>query len=318
MTTVSINRSTPPNQPFPPITLHVEPPVTPFEVVVPLVSLLSGPLDDYTIQEGVPIATGPVWNIVAKSSYQDRFREKQLAVTALEKRMETQEKAVEQMSKRLTQMEKRENCQEMCTTTMEVYTRLGRCMSITSLFCTPLILVLRSAAETLVWTVTTERQKPAIHLSNNESYVYGFCHHSISNFLMTVPRLLTEWWIIQNLVDPVAYPLPQSLRRHGDPPTSNDDEDWEDRFIDSHGQETPLGVAVRRAWEIISPADRELMLFCWMARQDYQEDRLDFAHPKPALDTALEMVEHDLSGDLQYLQVLALTLMLQSPDSFTT
>lgn len=311
MTTVSINRSTPPNQPLSPITLHVES-VTPFEVVVPLVSLLSGPLDDYAIQQGLPNATGPVWNIVAKSSYQDRFREKQLAVTALEERMKMQETAMEEMSKKLSHMQKRENCREICMTTMEVYTRLGRCMLITPLFCTLLILVLRSAAETLVWTVTTERQKPVIHLSNNESYVYEFCHHLISNFLMAVPRLLTEWWITQNLIDPVAYPLPQSLRQHG-PPTSNDDEDWEDRFIENHGQETPLGVAVRRAWEIISPVDRELMLFCWVARQDYQEDRLDFAHPKPALNTAFEMVEHDLSGNLQ---VLALTLILQSPDNF--
>jgi hypothetical protein len=160
--------------------------------------------------------------------------------------MEEMSREMEEMSKKLIQMEKRENRREMCMKTIEVYTCLGRCMSITSLFnCTPLILVLCSAAETLVSTLTTECQKPVICLSNNESYVYGLCHHSSSNInILSVPRLLTEWWIIQNLINHVACPLPQSLRRHGDPPTSNDDEDWEDHFIDNHGQETPLGVAV--------------------------------------------------------------------------
>jgi len=132
--------------------------------------------------------------------------------------------------------------------------------------------------------------------------------------------MLTMHWgeVWTNVVaDPVVYPLPQSLCRHGDLSIS-DDPDWEDHLIDNHGRETPLGVAIRQAWELISPDGREQVLFCWAARQGYREDRIEFAHPMPILDTAFDTIDCDPTGNLQYLQALALTLISQSPETFAT
>ena len=53
------------------------------------------------------------------------------------------------------------------------------------------------------------------------------------------------------------------------------------------------------------------MLFSWVARQDYQYERNDLAHPKPTLDCAFDMIDHDLEDSLQ-LQYCALSLIYQS------
>lgn len=173
-----------------------------------------------------------------------------------------------------------------------------------------------SATGTMVRIVTERGQKTIEVWSINESYLYNFCDQLISNFLTTVPRAFTAWWIIWNHIDPAAYPLPLSLCQHGDL-SINDNPDWEDHLIDNQ-RETQLGVVVRQAWKLISPVNRELMLFCRAARQAYRENRNGFAHPKPTLNTTLDMIDCDLTGNLQHLQVRALTLISVSPETFAT
>ena len=90
---MTITRSSPANQHFAPATLQVRLPTSAFEVAVPLASLLSGSLNDYNIEwsDPDPTSTGPIWHITSKKLYQERFREKQLMVHALEERLEVVE-----------------------------------------------------------------------------------------------------------------------------------------------------------------------------------------------------------------------------------
>jgi hypothetical protein len=53
------------------------------------------------------------------------------------------------------------------------------------------------------------------------------------------------------------------------------------------------------------------MLFSWTARQDYQYERNDFAHPKLMLDRTFDMIKRDLKH-LPQLQYCALSLIHQS------
>ena len=85
----------------------------------------------------------------------------------------------------------------------------------------------------------------------------------------------------------------------------------EAHFINYYGQETHYRVAIQSAWGLISKVNQDLMLFSWAARQDYQCERLDFAHLKPMLDLAFDMIECDLKHFPQ-LQYCALSLILQS------
>jgi hypothetical protein len=87
----------------------------------------------------------------------------------------------------------------------------------------------------------------------------------------------------------------------------------EDHLIDDYG-ETSYGVAIRKYWDLVSEVDRDLMLFSWAARQDYLYERNDFAHPKPTLVRAFDMIDYD-RWDSPQLHCRALTLLYQS-DSF--
>jgi len=89
-------------------------------------------------------------------------------------------------------------------------------------------------------------------------------------FLIVVPRAFSAWWVLWNHLDPNAYPLPDSLRRCGDPPEETFF--MEAHFINYYRQETRYGVAIRNAWGLISEVDRDLMLFSWAARQDYRRE----------------------------------------------
>jgi hypothetical protein len=150
--------------------------------------------------------------------------------------------------------------------------------------------------------------------STNRMYI-AFVSSNLLIFHSTVPRALTSWWILWNHTNPTAYPLPQGLLLN-EPLSVSDDPDWSDQLITTHGSETRLGVAVRQAWEHIEPVDRELMLFCWAARQNHREDRLCLAHPKPTLTNALDILDYDLVGDL-VLRVRAAALISTSPYYFT-
>jgi hypothetical protein len=125
MATVTITRSYPVNQPFASATLQVGLPVSAFEVAIPLVSLLSGSLDDYKIDPDPIVSSGLAWHVTTKQSYQERFREKQLMVHTLEARLEAVEKRLSQLSRKVIRMEEEESCRDTCITTVEVYSRLG-------------------------------------------------------------------------------------------------------------------------------------------------------------------------------------------------
>jgi hypothetical protein len=82
-------------------------------------------------------------------------------------------------------------------------------------------------------------------------------------------------------------------------------------FIDDYGWETLYGFAVRCAWNFINVIDRDLMLFSWAASQDYRYERNDFAHPKPTVERAFDMIDHDLEDSPQ-LHYRALSLIYES------
>jgi len=164
-------------------------------------------------------------------------------VLALEERLEVVENQ-QRDTRRLTRIEQRDR--DIYMTTVELYSRL--------------IYVLQEH-----WFPTLPR--------------------SVKKRLMTgpstnLPRALACWWVLWNHIDPTSYALPQGLLLN-EPLSVSDDPDWSDQLITSHGYEMALGVAVRRAWEHITPVDRELMLFCWAARQNDRQDRNRLAHLKP-------------------------------------
>ncbi|KIM87075.1 hypothetical protein PILCRDRAFT_815536 [Piloderma croceum F 1598] len=112
---------------------------------------------------------------------------------------------------------------------------------------------------------------------------------------LQVPRALGCWWVLQNDIDPTSYPLPQGLQ-HCPILSVGDDPDWCDQLISAHGDETPLGAAVRQAWEHITAVDRELMLLCWAGgRRNYYDEHV--LGPKPIFGSAFDMIDRDLIGD---------------------
>ena len=105
----TVIHSAPEPPPFSPITLAAGPTVSSFESMVAIASSLSGPLDNYSISEQFT-PTGTLWNVTAKASYQDRFRQRTLELKTLRDQ--------------LKRLQNRRDDQELCFITIEIYTRI--------------------------------------------------------------------------------------------------------------------------------------------------------------------------------------------------
>jgi hypothetical protein len=157
------------------------------------------------------------------------------------------------------------NNQEIC---LKVYSQLEKSMILThSLSCVHNLIT--STVLNKKWfsmlPSSVQRELFAGPSTSHMCILLGAIH--LLTFLTVVPCAFSSWWVIQNHIDPNAYPLPNSLCHGKDPP----EEPFflEAHFIDNYQWETCYGVAIWSAWDLISEVDQDLMLFYWAARQDY-------------------------------------------------
>lgn len=74
---------------------------------------------------------------------------------------------------------------------------------------------------------------------------------------MAVPRLFTIWWLYRFYHMPDQFTLPNVLE--------SDDLTF---LLFDNNTETKLGRTVTAAWNSIPSIDRDLMVYCWTARQE--------------------------------------------------
>jgi hypothetical protein len=111
---VIVHRSAPNDISPPPIILVAV--RSTIDITAALAASVSGPLTDYDIAEVPTGASGPVWSLTAKQSYQDRFRATQQMLYLSESRLREAEEKLAIMEREL----------EISLATVELYNRLER------------------------------------------------------------------------------------------------------------------------------------------------------------------------------------------------
>ena len=119
------------------------------------------------------------------------------------------------------------------------------------------------------------------------------------------------WWKAWNVCDPSGFPIPVSmfgLSRIDLPPGC---------FLFSYGAESGKGIILRRAWEMLEPVARDLMMYCWCAKMSGSYSRKPIAHPVMTKKQAEQQLSQDLCDELSYLLTTAITYVSNAPRTFT-
>jgi len=130
--------------------------------------------------------------------------------------------------------------------------------------------------------------------------------------IFNLPRLFTIWWLYRSYHMPDQFTLPHVLANF--PHYSIHDEDGDDltSLLFDDNAETQLGRTVTRAWNSIPSVDRDLMMFCWAARQEGKvvHDRL--AYPSTSVADAKVFLMKDMGEGLQSLHIRAIAVVERS------
>lgn len=118
------------------------------------------------------------------------------------------------------------------------------------------------------------------------------------------------WWTAWNSRDPVNFPLPEFMSQltiHL--PLGNS-------LFNRYGGESAQGVILRKAWEMLEPVSRDLMMHCWCGKMSGINIRNPLAHPITYKEQAQQILSNDLQDKLSYLHFCALTNVSDAPDIF--
>lgn len=128
--------------------------------------------------------------------------------------------------------------------------------------------------------------------------------------LITVPRLFTTWWLYWSEQKPDDFPLPPVLAQFSDFSLQDEGDDTTSLLVDDN-EETELGRVVTIAWHSIPVVDRNLMLFCWAARQAEKVVHDRITHPTVSVAEAKVFLIEDMS-ELQGLHDRAIVVVERS------
>jgi hypothetical protein len=84
-------------------------------------------------------------------------------------------------------------------------------------------------------------------------------------------------------------------------------------FIGVDSAPTPLGSAISNAWDLVSGEDRELMVFCWVAKREEGLVCNFVSHPQPTAASAVELIYSVLHDEVIKDRVIKL---VNGSDSF--
>lgn len=133
--------------------------------------------------------------------------------------------------------------------------------------------------------------------------------------IFAVPRMFAIWWFAWNTRDPDQFPLPVYISNlspaiHWQLPLGN-------FLFKSNGSESAKGVVLRKAWEMLEPIARDLMMHCWCCKMNGVDIRnIFFAHPFTSKTEAEEILGKDLCNELGYLHSHAITDVRNAPGTF--
>jgi hypothetical protein len=131
-----------------------------------------------------------------------------------------------------------------------------------------------------------------------------------------VPQTFVIWWTAWNDCHPLDFPLPASISRHTTLHTLAPELLLSNHLLfNRHGGESYIGITIRRAWELLDPDARDLMVHCWCSKKENGVIRNAIAHPDNTKQ-AENLLTHDLHKDLQYLQPRAMTYIARAPEIF--
>ena len=117
------------------------------------------------------------------------------------------------------------------------------------------------------------------------------CH--LRNLSDIVPRILTSWRTLQCRINLEDHPSLAIIDDY-----CHEDRKLEDLMVGANQQETQFGIGVHLAWDLVDPIDRNLMMVCWVVRQDQQDERAETAHPIPSKLDAMNIIGADLPSPL--------------------
>ena len=130
-------------------------------------------------------------------------------------------------------------------------------------------------------------------------------------FLMTVPRLFTIWWLYRSHY--MQFILPHILADFPNYSIHNEDGGDLTDLLFNNNAETDLARIVMQAWDFIPSVDRELMVYCWAARQQVGTIRNGLRHPTTSVPEAKALLTKDMEGlQLQLLRNRAVTVVENS------
>lgn len=129
---------------------------------------------------------------------------------------------------------------------------------------------------------------------------------------MTVPRLFTIWWLYRSYHMPDQFTLPHVLANFLNYSIRDENGDDLTPLLFDNNAEMRLGTAVTAAWNSIPSVDRDLMVYCWAARQEEKVVRDGLAHPTTSVAEAKAFLTQDMGEGLQLLHIRAVAVVEHS------
>lgn len=111
---------------------------------------------------------------------------------------------------------------------------------------------------------------------------------------------------------PNRFTLPHVLANFPNYSIHDEDDDDLTPLLFDDNEETELGRTVTRAWNFIPSVDRDLMVYCWAARQEEKAVRDGLAHPTTSVADAKAFLKKDMGLGLQSLHVRAIAVVERS------
>ena len=130
-----------------------------------------------------------------------------------------------------------------------------------------------------------------------------------------MPHIFAIWWTAWNSRDPINFPLPAYMSNLTDPTIQLSLGNF---LFKHHGglRESRKGRILRKAWEILEPIPRDLMMQCWCGKMSGINMRNPIVHPVIYKKQAEEILSNDLHDKLSYLHSCALTIISNAPETF--
>lgn len=107
-----------------------------------------------------------------------------------------------------------------------------------------------------------------------------------------MPETFVIWWYAWNQRHPNIFDIPLSMSLFT-PPRNRNWFEIKKKLFDRFGRESKVGIVVRRAWEMLDTATRDLMIYCWCNKTN-GETRNSIAHPAQSKSEAEEILTTDL------------------------